>query len=129
MTQTQVVQLWLSGAQEALETAELIFRSKKYNHALFFGQLYLEKLLKGLTYHLLDDHPVFTHNLVLLAEKAGIKLDDKQKEELREISAFNISARYPEDKREMYNKATPEYTASLLDKIRKLGNYFMTYHK
>ncbi len=129
MTQTEAVQIWLTGAKEALETAELLFISKKYNHALFFGQLYLEKLLKGLTYHLKDDHPIFTHNLVLLAEKAGIKLDEKQKEELREISGFNISARYPEDKREIYNRATPEYTIKLLDKVRKLASYFKTYLK
>lgn len=127
MTQIQVVQIWLSGAEEALETAELIFTSKKYDHALFFGELYLEKLLKGLTYHLKDDHPIHTHNLVLLCRNIGISITPKQDKELKEISSFNVTARYPDDKQALYRKATPDFANEWFEKIKEYGRYFKTY--
>ena len=91
MTQIEAVQLWLSGAEDAWDTCQKLVTAKKLNHGLFFGQLYLEKLLKGLTYHLKDDHPLPVHNLVLLCDRAGIKLSLSQKSELEEITTQTLS--------------------------------------
>lgn len=127
MTQTQAVQIWLNGAEEALTTALVLFQSKRHDHCLFFGQLYLEKLLKALTYHLIDDHPIPTHNLVQLCEKVNISLSENQKKELREISFFNTTTRYPEEKLALYKKATSEFTVTWFKKIEGYGNYFKSY--
>lgn len=124
MTQTDVVKIWLDGAIDALETAEVLLSSKKYNHALFFGQLYLEKLLKATTYHTTDNHPLFTHDLSLLARKSGITISDNQLTQLDEITSFNVSGRYQEHKHAIYQKATPEYTTQWMTNIKELGNYF-----
>ncbi len=127
MTQVQAVQIWLNGAEEALTTALILLQSKRYDHCLFFGQLYLEKLLKALTYHLIDDHPIPTHNLVQLCAKISISLSEDQKKELREISSFNTTARYPEDKSVLYKKATREFAVTWFKKIEEYGNYFKSY--
>ncbi len=124
MTQVEAVQLWMRGAEDAWDTAQQLFAAKKYHHALFFGQMYLEKLLKGLHYDLKDDHPPFTHNLVLIAKKAEIKLVPQQIENLDEISSFNITARYPEHKQELFTKATLGYTKKWMKLIEDFGSYF-----
>lgn len=124
MTQAEAVKTWLEGADDAWDTAQKLFSVQKYHHALFFAQLYLEKLLKALTYHLKDNHPVFTHDLVLLTERLNLPISPEQIEDLREISKFNVSARYDELKRELYRKATPEFTSIWMRKTDNLADYF-----
>lgn len=127
MTQKEAVDLWLNGAEDAWLTAQSLLSSKRYHHALFFAQLSLEKLLKGITYHLTDNHPLTTHNLVLLAKKINISMTPDQENELREISAFNISARYEDHKQQLYRKATEEFTSQWLATTKKLSDYFKSY--
>ncbi len=127
MTQKEVVDLWLNGAEEAWLTTESLFDTKRYHHSLFFAQLHLEKILKALTYHITDNHPLTTHNLVLLASKISIPLTPEQEIELRQISAFNISARYEDHKQHLYLKATPEFTKQWLEITKRLSDYFKTF--
>lgn len=127
MTQREIVELWLKGAEDARITAQSLYGSKRYHHSLFFAQLYLEKLLKALTYQLKDDHPLSTHNLVLLNQKLGINITEEQGDQLREISAFNITARYDDHKQELYKKATPEFTKAWLDIASELASYYKQY--
>ena len=124
MTQTDTVKIWMVGADDAWDTAQKLLTLKKNHHALFFSQLYLEKLLKALTYHLIDDHPLYTHDLVLLVKKLNLKISPEQIEDLREISKFNVTARYDEIKRELYKKATPEFTKIWIEKVKFLASYF-----
>ncbi|MBI2008462.1 HEPN domain-containing protein [Candidatus Amesbacteria bacterium] len=119
--------MWLKGAEDAWLTAQSLVESKRFHHALFFAQLYLEKLLKALTYYLKDEHPLFTHNLVLLAKKTGVPLNQDQENELREITTFNISARYEDHKQQLYHKATSEFALQWLDTTKKLSGYFMPF--
>jgi HEPN domain-containing protein len=127
MTKVEIVQIWLMGADDAWDTAQTLFSAKKYHHALFFAQLYLEKLLKALTYHLKDDHPVYTHDLTLLANRCEIKLTAEQMDQLDEITSFNVSARYPEHKQKIYQKATLEYSGKWMSLITAIGDYLKTY--
>lgn len=127
MTQEEIVTLWLKGADDAWITTRSLFESRRYHHSLFFAQLYLEKLLKALTYQLKNDHPLSTHNLVLLNQKLNIDITETQEDQLREISAFNITARYDDHKQELYRKATPEFTKSWIDIAEKLADYYKKY--
>ncbi|MDP2683444.1 MAG: HEPN domain-containing protein [bacterium] len=110
MTQEESIKIWLEGSVDATDTAQKLFDSKKFNHSLFFLHLALEKLLKAIFIHKFDSAPPYTHDLIILAEKCGINISDKQKAQLSEISEFNVTARYEEYKYKMYKKATPEYT-------------------
>ena len=124
MTKDEIVKRWLEGSEDAWMTAQSLFESKRFHHCLFFVQLALEKLIKALTYHLLDDHPVSTHNLVLLVQKLNLNISIEMELQLTEISAFNISARYDDIKQALYKKATLEYTKEWMDTTEKLMNYF-----
>lgn len=123
MTQKEAVDLWLNGAEDAWLTAQSLLASKRYHHSLFFAQLHLEKLLKALTYQITDNHPLTTHNLLLLAKKIDITLTSEQENELREISAFNISARYEDHKQQLYRIATEEFTTQWLETTKRLSDY------
>ena len=123
MSQTEAIKYWIESAAEDWDVAVRLLASKKYHHALFFVQLTLEKLIKAFHIKNNDDSPLYIHNLVLLAQKSGIELTDQQREELKEVSTFNITARYDSYKRDFFNRATPEYAQKwfdLADKLRQL---------
>lgn len=119
MSQNEAIKYWVESAAEDWEVAERLMADKKYHHALFFVQLVVEKLIKA--YHIKnnDDSPLYVHNLVLLAQKAGLELSGQEGEDLKEISTFNITARYDSYKRDFYNKATPEYARKWFDVANK----------
>lgn len=110
MTQLEAIKIWLDGAIDSMDTAQQLLNSRKFNHSLFFLHLAVEKILKAVFIHKKDTAPPYTHDLVVLAEKSGIKLTKDQKSQLAEISEFNVSARYEEYKYKIYKKATEEYT-------------------
>lgn len=116
-----VVEFWKEGAREDWEFAVEIWKSEKrlYN-ALFFAQLALEKLLKALHYQRKDDHPLLTHDLVLLAKKVNLEIDDGLREDLKKISSFNVSARYDEMKRSFRRNATREFVDKWMTKAEEL---------
>lgn len=110
MTQEESIKVWLDGASDALDTANKLFDSQKYHHALFFLHLALEKILKALYIKVKNEAPPYIHNLKQISQYVGIKLSEKELSELDEISEFNVAARYEEYKYEIYKKATKEYT-------------------
>ena len=120
MSQTEAIKYWLESAEEDWDVATKLMADKKYHHALFFVQLTIEKLLKAFHIKNKNDSPLYIHNLVLLAQKAELELTDRQKEELKEISTFNITARYDSYKRDFYNKATLEYSQKWFGKVSGL---------
>lgn len=67
--------------------------SKRYNWALFIGHLMIEKLLKAHYVKVASDYPPFIHNLLRLAQKSNIELNNERKEQLITITAFNINVR------------------------------------
>lgn len=115
MSLNEAIKAWIASAGEDWGVAEDLFASKKYHHCLFFVQLTLEKLLKALHTKRHNDHPLFVHNLVLLAQRAGLKLTLEEEVQLKEISSFNVSARYDSFKREFYKKATRRFTSKWFD--------------
>jgi HEPN domain-containing protein len=110
MSLNEALKAWITSASEDWEVAEDLFASKKYHHCLFFVQLTLEKLFKALHTKRHDEHPLFVHNLVLLAQRAELKLTLEEEVQLKEISSFNVSARYDSFKRDFYKKATLQFT-------------------
>ena len=65
--------------------------------------------------------------LLKLANESKINLSDNLKEDFREISRFNITARYDDYKFAFYKKATKEFTEKYFNKAKEiyvwLGKY------
>jgi HEPN domain-containing protein len=124
MSQGEAIKAWVDSAADDWDTALTLLKNKKYSHALFFVQLSLEKLIKALHVKRQDDSPLFVHNLVLLAQKAELELSEYELTDLKEISGFNVSARYDTYKREFYHKATAEYAQTWFGKAESLRAKF-----
>lgn len=127
MSKQEAIKYWITSAEEDWDVAQSLFKSAKYNHALFFLQLTLEKLIKAVHINQKDGSPLYVHNLVLLAQKAGIKFSEEQLVDLKEISSFNVSTRYDSYKRDFYKKANREFATEWMKRGEglkvKLTNY------
>lgn len=101
-----VIKYWYDGSKKSLQLAHDVLKKKYYDHALFCGHLALEKLLKAKVVAVTSQPAPFSHDLVYLAELAGIELTTEQKQQLTTINTFNIAGRYPEEKLEFHKRIT-----------------------
>lgn len=120
MKENEIIKNWSEASKQDLETAEILFDNEKYNHALFFCHLSIEKYLKAIIVKTTKIAPPLIHDLVRLAEKTDIKLTNKIKNELADISAFNIQARYDDYKLSFYKKANKRFTAKYLNVTKEI---------
>lgn len=105
-----MIKYWLESAENDQETAEDLFRAKKYTWSLFIWQLVVEKQLKARLVENFDDSAPTIHDLYKLAKKLGLKLSVDQIKNLKEITKFNINARYEDYKHTFYKQATRSFT-------------------
>jgi HEPN domain-containing protein len=88
---------WAEQARYDLDTACSMFKAKRFLYVLFCCQQAVEKILKALIAERAQEFPPRIHHLVRLAEAAAVDLTDEQMDFLRELSAYYIQTRYPED--------------------------------
>ena len=119
------IKYWIESSNDDYDTMLDMYHAKRYSWSLFIGHLMIEKLLKALYVHVKSDYPPYIHNLLRLAEKAGVKIDHDTKEQLVTITAFNINARYDDYKMSFKNRCTPEFTAEWIDKLTALRKWIM----
>lgn len=115
----KLIQYWLESAEDDYETMEAMYNSKRYHWSLFVGHLMIEKLLKAYYVKVNVDFPPFIHNLLRLAEKSHIELNEENRLFFVTVTAFNINARYDDYKRSFQKKCTPEYTSEWIGKIKE----------
>ncbi len=127
MDEQKVIKYWLTTAEQDFETAELLCRKKKYHHALFFCHLSIEKMLKALVVKTTKNAPPLIHDLVRLAEKTKIPLTEQHKNELAELTTFNIEARYDDYKLSFYKKAKKHFSVKYFNKTRRLLKWLNKY--
>lgn len=123
MTKNQKIQYWSKTANDDWKVANHLYEKGDYSYALFFGHLTLEKLLKAVFTNSEDKTPPFSHNLVYLAEKSGLVLNEEKIELLEEISDFNLEARCPDEKFSFYKKSTKEFTVNKLSQIQEIREW------
>jgi HEPN domain-containing protein len=96
-----------------------LHESSDFMWSLFIGHLVIEKLLKAYYVRRVDaDYPMI-HNLLRIAEKAGLGLTDEQQEFFSTVTGININARYDDYKQSFYRKCTPEFTSIWIEKIKE----------
>ncbi|MBI5465020.1 HEPN domain-containing protein [Candidatus Gottesmanbacteria bacterium] len=120
MTEKEAINYWLKSSNEDLITAESLYETKRYLPCLFFCHLFLEKILKALFIAQKNSAPPYSHDLLKLSQEIGLKLEKDTAEDLREISRFNIAARYDDYKFSMYKKATKKFTTLYYQKAKEI---------
>lgn len=123
MEKVEKVKFWITNAERDFVMVDKLFKNKDYMYCLFFGQLALEKLFKALFIKLNDTAPPFVHDLAYLAGKCNLDVDKVIIKDLKEISGFNINARYDDYKNNFYNKADAIYTKKYLHKIKEVESW------
>jgi len=123
MTREENIAYWLKSAATDWTVAEHLVEKRDYGYALFFGHLYLEKLLKAVFVYRYDETPPFTHRLPFLAERAGLILSEEGLDLLETVTDFNLEARYPDEKFSFQQKCTTEFTAQYLEKIKEMASW------
>lgn len=120
----KLIKAWLESALEEFVVAKDLFKAKHYSQCLFFCQLALEKILKAAFIATNGAYPPPSHNLVKLAEGAKIELTKEWREQLGEITSFNVEARYDIHKEKLYRKATGSFTEQFLKISEEFLDYF-----
>lgn len=120
MTAQDLVKFWRTTSAEDMITAQMLLQNNRYHDSLFFCHLSIEKLLKGLVYAKTNEPPAPIHNLLALAKQAKLPLDTPTEEKLKEITSWNINARYDDYKRNFYHKATKKFTLQWFDDVQKI---------
>jgi predicted nucleotidyltransferase/HEPN domain-containing protein len=119
----KAIKYWSDSSKYDFSAAKILFENGRYNHALFFCHLSLEKKLKAIIVKKLNISPPYMHDLVRLAEKAYIAMNDFMRVELAEISTFNIAARYDDLKLNFAKKANKRFAGKYYKKDK--GNLSM----
>lgn len=114
------VDFWLNAAKKDESVMKVLFANKKYADSLFYGHLVLEKTLKAVYIQKIQGPPPFIHDLLLLARKSQLNVDDNFAKKLEIITGFNINGRYDDYKSTFYNVATKKYALEYVEVIKSI---------
>ena len=125
MNNIDLIKYWFKSADEDYDTMLYLKVGKKNTWCLFMGHLVIEKLLKGLY---VKNNPNASmvpkiHNLILLSQKAKLKVPTEIREKIQTINTFNISARYDDYKRTFDEKCTDSYTSEQVKNIEEVRKW------
>lgn len=90
------IEYWRAGSDEDFAAAESLLEKGHLRQSLFFCHLAIEKMLKAHVAHRTKDIPPRIHNLVRLAEMAGLSVAPEQLRFLRSFDMYQMEGRYPD---------------------------------
>ena len=90
------IEYWRKSSDEDFSAAQSLLEKGHLRHSLFFAHLALEKMLKAHVSRETKDIPPRMHNLVRLAEIAGLSLDSEKAGFLRSFDVYQMEGRYPD---------------------------------
>ena len=124
MNKQEHIAYWIKIASKDLDMFEFLKDQKKFVPALFYGHLYLEKILKATWIKNNDNNvPPKTHNLLKLAKDAKIKIPDEQQEFLVKLNTYQIESRYPEDIDRLYEITTEQLVEDYFGQIKMIATW------
>ena len=126
MEANEYIKYWINSSDDDFQAMTHLFEKGDYTQSLFVGHLVLEKLLKAYYVKVNSKSPIFIHDLVRIAEKGNLTLDDDQKDILDTISTFNIRGRYDDYKREFHKKCSNSFTNEWIHNITEFREWIKT---
>lgn len=77
----KTIKYWIDLSNYDLETADAMLKTKRFLYVGFMAHQTIEKILKAYFVKIRDEVPLYTHNLLMLADK--LELKDKFSEKIR----------------------------------------------
>lgn len=111
---------WSELARYDLETARAMFESGRHLYVLFCCQQAVEKMLKALVAERSKELPPRIHHLVRLAELAALEMSDQRADFLRELSAYYIQSRYPEEISDLASQVKEDEARRVLSQTEEI---------
>ena len=121
----KTIKYWLDSAAYDLETGRSLLEAKRFPYALFFGHLSLEKVLKALVVKATQQHSPYTHSLTLLVSKANLDISESILDRLAEYTEFHLESRYPDEKKEFYEKCTEEFARQKFEEMEEIYQWLI----
>jgi len=120
MKKEDLINYWIVSSESDYTAMKSLINSKDFAWALFIGHLVIEKLIKALAVknNILLIPKI--HNLNKLMEFSGLQTDEQTKDLLDIITTFNIETRYPDYKREFFQKCDFEFANKYKTEIENL---------
>lgn len=125
MTEKEIkdaIEYWKKTAERDYDTMIGLFKIERYPESLFYGHIIIEKIIKGLVAKETREQPPYTHDLLRLAELAKLDLDTEKMDFLDMLNDFNIRARYPEHRLDLYKKCDKNFAEKNLEVIKEFYN-------
>ncbi|MEK6552989.1 MAG: HEPN domain-containing protein [Bacteroidota bacterium] len=117
MTLEEQIQYWVDIAESDVSVAKELLEKERFIYCLFFGHLFLEKILKAHYVKDTNEVPPKIHDLVKLIRKTKIDYSPELIEFLNRVNDFQIESRYPDYKTQLYKTLDKKYTEENFDKI------------
>lgn len=119
---TDKVTYWIEIADYDIDTAEAMYQTQRWLYVAFMCHQAIEKTLKAYWCGTCEDDPPYTHNHMRLADGCGLydRMSDEQKDFLDKVTNFNIEARYPEDKDDLYRRLSKQACREIIDETKQL---------
>jgi HEPN domain-containing protein len=95
----------------------------RYLYVVFCCQQAVEKMLKALIAQRSKELPPRIHQLVRLAEVAGLLVTDEQADLLRELSAYYFQTRYPEEVAEVGSQVKEQQAQRVLGQTQEMAQW------
>ncbi|MBL1215639.1 MAG: HEPN domain-containing protein [Ignavibacteriae bacterium] len=113
---------WMLQAEYDIDTADVMLNAGRYIYAIFMTHLSLEKALKSIYTHVLQDEPPRTHNLILLQErienKSKLGFSETQNEFIEFLNEKSVPSRYPDTLNEVLEEFKKSETTQLVNKAK-----------
>jgi HEPN domain-containing protein len=114
----KIIKYWIESSDDDFDTMIVMFNTGRFSWSMFIGHLMIEKLLKALFVKTNNAYPPFIHNLLRLAEKCNLDLNEEQRIFFATVTAFNINARYDDYKMSFQKTCTPEFSSTWIEKLK-----------
>lgn len=125
VTQDEIVRYWIETAEENFASMKRIFSADEYVWALFIGHLVIEKLLKASCAKYCGPDVPKTHDLLRLADRAGISISPKQQDLFDRLTTFQAEVRYPDIRYNLYKKADREFVRRYMEDVTELREWLL----
>jgi len=125
MTSEEKVKYWIDLSDEDFRVAKGLLKLKHFLYVAFMCHQCIEKIFKAAYEHRVNDTPPFVHDLMSIANRAGILdlFDDAQMNYIEQLSPLNIRARYPDYKKELAKEMTKTVCENLIVKTQELQQW------
>jgi HEPN domain-containing protein len=125
MTSAEKVKYWIEISDDDLKASATMLAGGHYLYVGFMCHQCIEKIFKAAYEYRINDTPPFIHDLVQIADKAGISeiLTKEQTDLLEQLNPLNIRARYPDYKKKLASELTKSICENLIVNTQKLQQW------